>query len=381
MKILFVHPNLSRYAYKQIYALSKKEGIETYLLCGKLDVSVYNINYLKESCQKIWQDLPTLRYPYQYRFVTKKIRSIIDEHKIDLIHVYSMPDDLTVAAIKSESAPVVFCLRDLTSTFSKDLLASRVFPQKIISNKLLGTIPKYIVYKYVLSMEKKAMEKSSARVFSTPCMLEYAQNRYKIKNDNLIFLNFILKEELPSLTREKISEKIGGVHIGFAGNINIFDSYRNFLPFFVKLAKEKIHVHMHVVSKDRKSLFACKEAAGKNEYLHFYPPMDPPKMMDALTLYDFGILPFENEQNYYDTILPNKLFDYISAGVPIITSNVHCIKEFIAEHNLGFYYNDFDDLIVKLKTVTATDFKIDRSEFFIDKHLEKLITFYERLGG
>ena len=136
MKILFIHPNLSRYASKQISALSKKKEIEIYLLCGKPDVSVYSIDSFDKICQKIWQDLPVVRYPYQYKSIIKKIDNIVKKWEIDVVNVYSMPDDLAVAAIEAGSAPIIYCARDLTSTFSKELLASRVFPKKIVSNKL-----------------------------------------------------------------------------------------------------------------------------------------------------------------------------------------------------------------------------------------------------
>jgi len=379
MKVLFIQPNLSRYAYKQIYALSQLNDIEIYLLYKKSDVSVQNANILERKCRGICKNLPILRYPYQYKVFIKKLQKFIDEWKIDLINAYSMPDDLVVASIETRSVPVVYCVRDLTSTLSPQLLASRIFPKKIIYTKLIGNIPSYIVYKYILSIEKKSMERSDARIFSTSCMLDYAKHRYKISDNNLVFLNYILKEEIPSLNMEKLSNKIEGIHIGFAGNITVSDRYRNFLPFFIELAKKKIHVHMHVVSRDKNSLRVCKKTAEKNEYLHFYPPMPPKKVIKYLSAYDFGILPFETELEYYETILPNKLFDYIAAGIPIISSDVRCIKNFISKHNIGFYYKDFKDLIEKLKYTDPTKFKIERAKFLIDKHIDKLLDFYKKI--
>ena len=379
MKILFIQPKLSRYAYKQIHAISQFNDIEIYLLYKKSDVSVQNTNLLERKCRGVCKNLPILRYPYQYKVFVKKLRKLIDKWKIDLICAYSMPDDLVVASIETRSVPVVYCVRDLTSTFSPQLLASRVFPKKIAYAKLIGKTPSYIVYRYILSIEKKSMEESDARIFSTPCMLDYAKHRYKIGDTNLVFLNYILKEEIPSSNMKKLSNKIGGMHIGFAGNITVSDRYRNFLPFFIELAKNKIHVHMHVVSGDENSLQVCKKAAEKSEYLHFYPPMPPKKVIEYLSAYDFGILPFETELKYYDTILPNKLFDYITAGIPIISSNVMCIKNFITKHNIGFYYKDLKDLIEKLNYTDPTKFKIERAKFLMDKHVNKLLDIYKKI--
>ena len=379
MKVLFIQPKLSRYAYKQIYTLSHLNDVETYLLYKKPDVSVRDAELLERRCQGVCKNLPHLRYPYQYKVFVRKLRKLIDKWKIDLICAYSMPDDLVVASIETRSVPVVYCVRDLTSTFSPQLLASRVLPKEIVYAKTVGKIPSYIVYRYISFVEKKSMEESDARIFSSPCMLDYAKHRYKIDGPNLVFLNYILKEEIPSSSREKLSNKIGGVHIGFAGNITISDRYRNFLPFFMKLAKNKIHVHMHVVSGDEDSLQVCKKAAEKNKYLHFYPPMSPKKVIESLSAYDFGILPFETELKYYDTILPNKLFDYIAAGIPIISSNVKCIKNFITKHNIGFYYKDLEDLTEKLKCIDSTRFKVERTKFLMEKHIDELLDFYKKV--
>ncbi|MGC9553752.1 MAG: glycosyltransferase [Thermoplasmatota archaeon] len=380
MNILFVHPNLSRYASKQIRALSKESGIETYLLCGHPDVSVYNMDDLRKICREVRPDLPVLRYPYQYRSVARQIASLVHEWEIDVVNVYSMPDDLAVAAIEADAAPVVYSLRDITSTFSSELLASRVFPEWLVSRRWMGAVPRYLVSRYIRSMEKQAMEQSQARVYSTPCMLRYAREHYDVDDNNLVFLNYILQEELPGVEKEKRSETEGGTHIGFAGNIDIHDTYRNFLPFFIAVAKEKIHVHMHVVAKDEASKQACRRAAERYAHLHYYPPMSPSDVIAALTAYDFGILPFHTERGYYDNILPNKLFDYLAAGLPIVSSPVKCLRQFIEDNEVGFVYHDAAELASMLRSTDPAAYKVERSTFLMENHIDSLINLFTQIA-
>ena len=227
-------------------------------------------------------------------------------------------------------------------------------------------------------MEKEAMEKSSGRIFSTPCMFDYSKKNYRLNKNNLVFLNYILTKELPKNKVEKLS-KSDGIHIGFTGNITLDDNYRNFFPFFKKLAKNNINVHMHVVSNNKKNLNHIKSVSSKNKYLHYYPPMSPKKVIEFLTRYDYGILPFESEISYYDTILPNKLFDYLTAGLPIISSEVFCIKDFISKNKIGFSYKDFNDLIGLLKVNNPNQYKIKKTDYLMERHIGDLIKFYKKV--
>jgi len=383
VNILFLHPNLCKRAYNQIYSISEYSEFTPYLLYGEPDVSAMN---LAEEIQKICADteksLPKMKYPYMYKAIKKKIRQCCIKWDIDLIHVYNMPDDIAVAAIECNIAPVIYDVRDMVTTFSKELLAGRVLPPSFLCNRLVQRVVARLVYGYTTSLEKKAIERSNARIFSTPCMQEYSQHKYEIDENNMVFYNYALDSEAPSKERKKFSDYDGEIHVGFTGNLSIHDKYRNFIPSFKRIAEERIHVHMHVITKEKESLFACKKVAEVNKYLHFYDPMPVANILKDLSKCDYGLLPFptEIERAYFDLILPNKLFDYLSAGLPVASSEVRCAEEFINKEKIGFIYTDVDDLITKLKKNTGK-FSVKPEEILMGKHIEKLVGFYEKVGG
>lgn len=379
MNILFTHPKPARISYKHMTALSQVEGINVYLLCGRLSSDVLEED-VKNVCKEYKSVLPLRRFPHYYKTYRKTIKKYVDKWNIDLIQTYSEPDDVAIASIESRSAPVVFCNRDNVSTYSKELLATRIVPRWIAYSKYLGLLPREILYKYIASLERKTHEKSDARLYISPGMLEYSSKMYDINGNNLVFTDWVLDGEIPDTPRKKLSEEDGEIHIGFSGAVVINDNYRNQLPFLNKLAGGGIHVHMHIVTHDKESQLACREAVKHSKYLHVYDSLLPAKeFIGHLTSYDWGIIPFEAELKYVDTILTNKIYDYISAGIPVISCDTKSLKRFIKENKIGFIYKDIDDLISKLKQQQPSQYKIDPSKFLISSHIHKIIELYEKV--
>jgi hypothetical protein len=375
MNILFIHPNLCKRIYNQVCTLAENnKDIQPYLLCGQPDVSANSTVKKIETITKDSKKLPSLHLPFSYKRYKKVIKSYCQQWDIDLIHAYGMPDDFVVAAIECQNVPVIFDLRDVVTTFSKNLIASRVAPKQI------QLITRDIVYKYVSLIEKKAIEQSSATIFSSECMLEYAQKKYTITKNNVVFYNYALDSESPKKKEKKFSDDDGQIHLGFTGNISVYDNYRNFLPNLQMIAEKKIHVHMHVITKDNESLVACKKAAEKTPYLHLYTPMPLPKVLIELSKCDYGLLPFfqDVEKKYLDTILPTKLFDCLSAGLPIASSNINCVQRFLEKNNVGFVYNNLDDLLQQLKQ-NSKKYTVNPKDFLIGEKINKLVDFYQQV--
>lgn len=69
---------------------------------------------------------------------------------------------------------------------------------------------------------------------------------------------------------------------------------------------------------------------------------------------DVGVSIIENLSTSYYYALPNKLFEYIMAEVPVITSNLPQMKEIVDEYDVGFAVNidNKDELISAIKKLS-----------------------------
>ena len=81
---------------------------------------------------------------------------------------------------------------------------------------------------------------------------------------------------------------------------------------------------------------------------------DLPKLTPSA---DVGIVLIENISRSYYYALPNKLFEYIMAEVPVVVSNLPQMKEIVHKYNVGFAVDpdNKDELIAALKKLTSDE--------------------------
>ena len=81
---------------------------------------------------------------------------------------------------------------------------------------------------------------------------------------------------------------------------------------------------------------------------------DLPKLTPSA---DVGIALIENISKSYYYALPNKLFEYIMAEVPVVVSNLPQMKEIVDNFNVGFVVDpdNKDELIAALKKLTSDE--------------------------
>ncbi|MCH9812847.1 MAG: glycosyltransferase [Epsilonproteobacteria bacterium] len=78
-----------------------------------------------------------------------------------------------------------------------------------------------------------------------------------------------------------------------------------------------------------------KEDAKKYKNIYFHPAVSPNVLIDYTASADFGVSTIEDSCLSYRFCLPNKLFEYMMAEIPVIVSNLDEMKNFVHSHQVG----------------------------------------------
>lgn len=93
---------------------------------------------------------------------------------------------------------------------------------------------------------------------------------------------------------------------------------------------------------------------GVGERVHFVNPVTPGQVVDFLRGVDAGLipgLPFPS----HEMSLPNKLFEYLHAGVPIVSSELESLGAFMREHGVGVTFEAGDPVALSVAVRSVLD--------------------------
>ena len=184
--------------------------------------------------------------------------------------------------------------------------------------------------------------------------LEFLHFYGKIKDKPHYLFREFLDKRLIQKSRQnaKLSRKDGQLHLVYIGGLylNDFPTIESFWTFYPKITCQKIHLHIY--SKQPEGIVKkLREMEKRDRYFHYEGFMEHKDLLREISKYDYGIQFFGREDKEPGIVnkvaFSNKLFDYISARLPVIvTSNQVAIADFVEQHNIGFsiQYSKIKDL-------------------------------------
>lgn len=111
-------------------------------------------------------------------------------------------------------------------------------------------------------------------------------------------------------------------------------------------------------------LRALAERLGVADRVHLVPPVSSAEVPAYLSSADIGVSAILGDSVSYDLALPNKLFEFLHAGLTVVTSDLAGMSAFVREHRLGevFTQGDPADCAEALRRAMAAAATSDRAD-------------------
>jgi glycosyltransferase involved in cell wall biosynthesis len=112
------------------------------------------------------------------------------------------------------------------------------------------------------------------------------------------------------------------------------------LPLIKAFEQLPPNVHLLFLSAATNNAFKNKmvETAKKlslNDRIHFHAPIYGEHYLEVLSSCDIGLVLFETNILQTKLVLPNRYLDFVAAGLPVLSTNVDDVKDFISYYNTG----------------------------------------------
>ena len=110
--------------------------------------------------------------------------------------------------------------------------------------------------------------------------------------------------------------------------------------------------------------YDIQAVSAQQQNIFFYPAVAPQVVLEYTASADFGIHLIQNTCLNHDYCMPNKLFEYAMAGLPVLVSNMKDMSELVSKNQMGAVVSDFsatginraiDDFLTQDLTVMKTN--------------------------
>jgi glycosyltransferase involved in cell wall biosynthesis len=295
------------------------------------------------------------------------LRAAEEEFRPDVIHSHNLPDSLTAIALElfAGRVPVVHDVHDLQSL--RRTPYEHGFPEP----------------REPLALEQVTIEECSALVAVSEELLEEIHARYRVTAPTLAFANYALRRDLP-LTLPPAERRNGHPpRFVYEGTLSTNGGHYDLREIFRAILGQGLTLDVY----PSRTVPAYGALAAELPGLRVHPTLPPPQLLAALPAYDFGWAGFNSALNgaHLDTCLPNKVYEYVGCGLPVLTLGHRALSRLVGDEGLGLSLPTLDDLVAQLSSLDLVELRrriaAARLELTVESNIHRLAELYEEVAG
>ncbi|WP_160069581.1 glycosyltransferase family 4 protein [Sphingobacterium bovisgrunnientis] len=282
----------------------------------------------------------------------RRIWSFVQYSLLSSYYALTLPADIVIAS----SGPITVGLPGLIAKYirgRKLVFETRdLWPEGAID---LGIIKNKIVQKFAYWFEKVCYDASSYIITLSPGMTSNIKSRFDINNiiDVTNAANIDLFSKKLDLPKSNLISKTYAIYTGNIGMVNnsywLFEAAKE----LQKLGRDDIKIVLIGEGQQREELEQKAMREGVTNFIRM--GLMPKDQLVSYVQHAFvSLVPLKGTP-ILDTSSPNKFFESLAAGVPIIQTTNGWMKEFLNQHRVGFTVDPNNPKLLALKLIELKD--------------------------
>jgi glycosyltransferase involved in cell wall biosynthesis len=187
-------------------------------------------------------------------------------------------------------------------------------------------------------MEQLLIKKVDLIFVVSKNIADWYASTYKIKRPEVI-LNVpkLFKQKKTNHFRQKLNIKSDSIIVLYQGGLSKGRGVDLLLETFKERKDDSVVI---VFMGDGELKDKIVQESMKSSSIFFHPAVDSAIVLEYTSSADIGIHMIKNTclNHYY--CMPNKLFEYAMAGLPVIVSNMKEMREMVKKYNMGIVVKD-----------------------------------------
>ncbi len=198
---------------------------------------------------------------------------------------------------------------------------------------------------YFQTLEKKNIYDADSVITVSPSIATEYERIYGLKKVNVI-------KNCPDLSSKQYAgdhfEKVFGLTKNeiiflYQGGFTEGKGIEETIGSFIRLSKLGVKTH-HIIFMGMGGLEGeIKRAANEYPNIHYHPAIHPDQIPEISSSADYGIFFAPNASKNHWFCLPNKVFEYITCGLPVIVSPLYEVNKLVNQEKIGYVAKDFDE--------------------------------------
>ena len=187
------------------------------------------------------------------------------------------------------------------------------------------------------AIETKYIRSCNAVITINPSIARELERRYQIQNVNVIYN--AERTENPPINLHLFHQAFGldpeQKVVLFQGGLSAGRNLEALVDAICHVRHPQVNLVLLGDGQLRKSIRNRVRRLGLSRRVHVHPAVPQADLISFSASADVGVIPYQASclNNYYCT--PNKLFEFIAAGVPVIASDLPELRYIILTHGIG----------------------------------------------